>query len=231
MRYMNADQHFKVVSVAGWCMWHDLKDKRALRPRGAARDRGALRRHRRGLRQRLAVSTTSPNNGTAPEFMHKVWRSVPRADRPQRGRAVEARRLEDLLRRCCRSTTRSAGAKAACTTPRCCSALLGWRALRRAGRDRHAVLRQFGHRADQRDLPGDAAAGRTAEASDDAAPGDPRYSGNLDAPAQRSGRQRHHAALPRPRRHDAGAARRSRNSRCFRRRHPRAARTRRRVTR
>ena len=25
MRYMNADRHFKVVSVAGWCNWHDLR--------------------------------------------------------------------------------------------------------------------------------------------------------------------------------------------------------------
>ena len=24
MRYMNADQHFKVVCVSGWCMWHDM---------------------------------------------------------------------------------------------------------------------------------------------------------------------------------------------------------------
>ena len=24
MRYMNGDQHFKTVSVAAWCMWHDL---------------------------------------------------------------------------------------------------------------------------------------------------------------------------------------------------------------
>jgi 3,4-dihydroxyphenylacetate 2,3-dioxygenase len=28
MRYMNADQHFKVVSVAGWCNWHKLEDSR-----------------------------------------------------------------------------------------------------------------------------------------------------------------------------------------------------------
>ena len=27
-RYMNADQHFKVVSVAAWCAWHDLEDSR-----------------------------------------------------------------------------------------------------------------------------------------------------------------------------------------------------------
>lgn len=28
MRYMNADQHFKVVSVAAWCNWHKLDDSR-----------------------------------------------------------------------------------------------------------------------------------------------------------------------------------------------------------
>ncbi|MCA3799607.1 3,4-dihydroxyphenylacetate 2,3-dioxygenase, partial [Burkholderia sp.] len=28
MRYMNADQHFKVVSIAGWCMWHQLDESR-----------------------------------------------------------------------------------------------------------------------------------------------------------------------------------------------------------
>jgi 3,4-dihydroxyphenylacetate 2,3-dioxygenase len=28
MRYMNADQHFKVVSVAAWCAWHKLEDSR-----------------------------------------------------------------------------------------------------------------------------------------------------------------------------------------------------------
>jgi len=28
MRYMNSDQHFRVVSVAGWCAWHALDDSR-----------------------------------------------------------------------------------------------------------------------------------------------------------------------------------------------------------
>jgi 3,4-dihydroxyphenylacetate 2,3-dioxygenase len=28
MRYMNADRHFRVVSVAGWCAWHRLEDSR-----------------------------------------------------------------------------------------------------------------------------------------------------------------------------------------------------------
>ncbi|PWT76485.1 MAG: 3,4-dihydroxyphenylacetate 2,3-dioxygenase [Proteobacteria bacterium] len=30
MRYMNQDQHFKVVSVAAWCQWHRLDDSRRL---------------------------------------------------------------------------------------------------------------------------------------------------------------------------------------------------------
>ena len=28
MRYMNSDQHFRVVSVAAWCAWHKLEDSR-----------------------------------------------------------------------------------------------------------------------------------------------------------------------------------------------------------
>jgi len=28
MRYMNADRHFRVISVAGWCDWHKLEDSR-----------------------------------------------------------------------------------------------------------------------------------------------------------------------------------------------------------
>jgi 3,4-dihydroxyphenylacetate 2,3-dioxygenase len=28
MRYMNSDQYFKVVSVAGWCAWHKLEESR-----------------------------------------------------------------------------------------------------------------------------------------------------------------------------------------------------------
>ena len=26
MRYMNADQHYKVISISGWCDWHDLHE-------------------------------------------------------------------------------------------------------------------------------------------------------------------------------------------------------------
>ena len=30
MRYMNADDHFKVVSVAAWCAWHSFEESRKL---------------------------------------------------------------------------------------------------------------------------------------------------------------------------------------------------------
>ena len=73
MRYMNADRHFKVVSVSAWCMWHKLDESLALRRRRAPRDRGELRRHGGGVRQRLAVSHHFADNGTAPEFMHRIY--------------------------------------------------------------------------------------------------------------------------------------------------------------
>lgn len=30
MKYMNADKHFKVLSIAAWCPWHDLEDSRRI---------------------------------------------------------------------------------------------------------------------------------------------------------------------------------------------------------
>ncbi|HEX7382044.1 MAG TPA: 3,4-dihydroxyphenylacetate 2,3-dioxygenase [Nevskiaceae bacterium] len=72
MRYMNADQHYKVVSVAGWCAWHDLPTSVRL---GAA-FREAIEQHYDGTVAILASGSLShhfANNGHAPEFLHKVW--------------------------------------------------------------------------------------------------------------------------------------------------------------
>lgn len=72
MRYMNADQHFKVVSVSGWCMWHDLRES----GRFGAAVRQAIEQRYDGTVAILASGSLShrfAQNGTAPEFMHKVW--------------------------------------------------------------------------------------------------------------------------------------------------------------
>ena len=72
MRYMNADQHFKVVSVAAWCVWHDLPTSLRL---GRALRQG-IEEHYDGTVALFASGSLShhfANNGTAPEFMHKVW--------------------------------------------------------------------------------------------------------------------------------------------------------------
>ena len=72
LRYMNADQHFKVVSVSALCTGHYLND--------SARLGWALRRavedHYDGTVAFLASGSLShrfAQNGLAPEFAFKVW--------------------------------------------------------------------------------------------------------------------------------------------------------------
>lgn len=72
MRYMNADKHFKVVSVAGWCMWHDLAES----ARFGLAVRRAIEERYDGTVAVFASGSLShhfADNGTASEFMHKVW--------------------------------------------------------------------------------------------------------------------------------------------------------------
>ena len=72
MRYMNVDQHFKVVSVSGWCMWHRLDDSmrfgRALRQAIEQQYQGKVAVFASG-----SLSHHFADNGTAPQFMHKVY--------------------------------------------------------------------------------------------------------------------------------------------------------------
>ena len=72
MRYMNADQHFKVVSVSGWCMWHKLEESmrfgRAVRKAIEQRYDGKVAVFASG-----SLSHHFADNGTASEFMHKVY--------------------------------------------------------------------------------------------------------------------------------------------------------------
>ena len=72
MRYMNADGHFKVVSVAALCMAHYLDDSARL---GWALRR-AVEEHYDGTVAFLASGSLShrfAQNGLAPEYAFKVW--------------------------------------------------------------------------------------------------------------------------------------------------------------
>jgi 3,4-dihydroxyphenylacetate 2,3-dioxygenase len=72
LRYMNADQHFKVISVSALCMAHYLHDSARL---GWAM-RNAVEDHYDGTVAFLASGSLShrfAQNGLAPEYAFKLW--------------------------------------------------------------------------------------------------------------------------------------------------------------
>ncbi len=72
LRYMNTDQHFKVVSVSAMCMAHYLNDSVRL---GWAMRR-AIEEHYDGTVAFLASGSLShrfAQNGLAPEYAFKIW--------------------------------------------------------------------------------------------------------------------------------------------------------------
>ena len=72
LRYMNPDQHFKVISVSAMCMAHYLNDSARL---GWAM-RQAVEQHYDGTVAFLASGSLShrfAQNGLAPEFAFKIW--------------------------------------------------------------------------------------------------------------------------------------------------------------
>jgi 3,4-dihydroxyphenylacetate 2,3-dioxygenase len=74
MRYMNADQHFKVVSVSALCTVHYLADSARL---GWAMRR-AVEQHYDGTVAFLASGSLShrfAQNGLAPEYAFRIWSS------------------------------------------------------------------------------------------------------------------------------------------------------------
>ncbi|MFD1626245.1 3,4-dihydroxyphenylacetate 2,3-dioxygenase [Azospirillum griseum] len=72
MRYMNADQHFKVVSVSALCTVHDLKDSatlgRAVRQAIEERYDGTVAIFASG-----SLSHRFAQNGVSEEYLHKMW--------------------------------------------------------------------------------------------------------------------------------------------------------------
>ena len=72
MRYMNADRHFKVISVSALCMVHYLEDSARL---GWAM-RQAVEQHYDGTVAFFASGSLShrfAQNGLAPEYAFKIW--------------------------------------------------------------------------------------------------------------------------------------------------------------
>ncbi len=72
MRYMNSDQHYKVICVSGWCDWHDLKESErfglALRRAIEQRYDGTVAVFASG-----SLSHHFADNGKAPEFAFKTY--------------------------------------------------------------------------------------------------------------------------------------------------------------
>lgn len=72
MRYMNEDQHFKVVSVSALCTVHNLADSavlgRAMRQAIEERYDGTVALFASG-----SLSHRFAQNGVAEEYLHKIW--------------------------------------------------------------------------------------------------------------------------------------------------------------
>ncbi len=72
MRYMNSDQHYKVICVSGWCDWHDLKESE----RFGLAVRRAIEERYEGTVAVFASGSLShhfADNGRAPEFAFKTY--------------------------------------------------------------------------------------------------------------------------------------------------------------
>lgn len=71
MRYMNADRHFRVISVAGWCDWHKLEDSR----RFGQAVRRAIEERYEGTVAIFASGSLSHrfnDNGSPEESIHQI---------------------------------------------------------------------------------------------------------------------------------------------------------------
>jgi 3,4-dihydroxyphenylacetate 2,3-dioxygenase len=72
MRYMNSDQHYKVICVSGWCDWHDLEESQ----RFGLAVRRAIEERYEGTVAVFASGSLShhfADNGKAPEYAFKVY--------------------------------------------------------------------------------------------------------------------------------------------------------------
>jgi 3,4-dihydroxyphenylacetate 2,3-dioxygenase len=72
MRYMNADNHYKVICISAWCDWHDLAES----ARFGLAVRKAIEENYEGTAAIFASGSLShhfADNGRAPEFAFKTY--------------------------------------------------------------------------------------------------------------------------------------------------------------
>ena len=145
------------VGVSGWCMWHELDESARFGLRGAPGDRGAATTARWRCSPAARCRTTSPTTAARPS---SCTRSRTRSSSRWTARVVELWERGDwktFIGMLPMYADKCWGEGDMHDTAMLLG-LLGWDATtQRRRRDRHAVLRQLGHRADQRDLSGDAA--------------------------------------------------------------------------
>ena len=120
MRYMNADQHFKVVSVSALCTVHYLNDSARLgwAMRKAVEDHydgtvATSRADRSATASRRTAWRPSSRSGSGAPSSSNSTIAWCRCGRTPNG---------PTSARCCPSTRPRGMARASCTTPRCCSA-------------------------------------------------------------------------------------------------------------
>jgi 3,4-dihydroxyphenylacetate 2,3-dioxygenase len=76
MRYMNEDRHFRVVSIAAWCAWHDLHDSRRM---GAAVLEAIARSDSTvAVLASGSLSHRFNDNGSPEESIHEISREFHR---------------------------------------------------------------------------------------------------------------------------------------------------------
>ena len=121
MRYMNSDQHYKVICVSGWCDWHDLEESQ----RFGLAVRRAIEEKYEGTVAVFASGSLShhfADNGKAPEYAFKVYNPfLEQVDCAWWSCGNVASTPPSST--CCPCMPTSAGARVICTTRPCCMAL------------------------------------------------------------------------------------------------------------
>ena len=158
MRYMNTDQHFKVVSVSALCQAHYLND--------SARLGWAMRRAVEDTT--TAPSPSSPAARCRTASRRTGWRAgvrvqdlepLPGSAGPRGGAHVAGGRMAVVLRHAAR--VRGQGPRRGLhARHRDAAGRAGLVGVRGQGGGGHALLRRLRHRADQRRVPGHAGEGR-----------------------------------------------------------------------